>query len=82
MAALIGLLVFIAIFWMLTKNLPSRPNPETESELRAQGLNTRQAKQEARAQRNEVRYHQRTIGQSMRTAERMGRFARRLAKKG
>ena len=80
---LLALLIFGAFFaWVkYGRKNPAPPTASTEQELVAQGYTLKEARREARAQRNE----QRTSGQAtMRTwwtADRVFRTARSIAKK-
>lgn len=80
MAVIIGTLVFALILWILVRNLPETPAPQSEEELKSQGYSPKEAKQEARAQRAEVRADRRMRSSALHTASRVGSFAKRITK--
>ena len=81
MIAFLGLLVFGAVIFAMLHGSPKAPPPETERELVQQGFSSKEAKREARAQRNEVRSEKRLVGNALRTASRVGNLSVRLMKK-
>lgn len=81
-SAIICIIVFAVVLFFLLRGLSSAPPVETEQDLMNQGYTRKEAKREARAQRNEHRSQRRLTSGSIRTATKVATLAKRLAKKG
>lgn len=78
--AIVAVLVFSVVLFLLMRGLPKAPLAESEQELIRQGLSNKEAKREARAQRNEYRTQRRLTNESVRTATKVANAAARITK--
>ena len=78
---LLLLLFAIGIFGFLIRNIAGKtPKIESEEELKRQGYTAKEAKIEARKQRQEHRAQIRSIDDASRTATRAAKLAKKLLK--
>lgn len=83
---IVGLLVFVVVFLIVFRflggdKLPTIPEPESEVDLIQQGYTHKEAKKEARAQRNEYKYACRAKADAVRAAAGVARTVSRKIKK-
>ena len=81
MYRILAIVIFILVYWYLTKDTTPAQPPMTEESLKTEGLSPLEIRRELRAQRNEQRAHKRMQSQSMRTATKVARLTKRLLKK-
>ena len=83
MGAIIGIIIFIVIMVYMNSE-EKNPGPawqETEEELIADGYTKKEARREVRRQRYDKRAQSRNTMQTMNTATRLGKAAKKLTDK-
>jgi hypothetical protein len=81
MIIILGLIVFVVVYWLLIRGVEKAPTTMSEQELLDEGMTKSEARKELRSQRNEQRIHSTTLSQATRTANQISRSVSKIAKK-